>query len=296
MAGQNDTKRTTAEIQQELDAHRRRIGSTLDEVEARLRPERLKNEATAKIREQTVGRVEQLTDSASDTMKGASTDVFESIKNNPLPAALAAIGLGWLFMESRNQSQNRANYQGYRGQRKLNRYDPYDRFDNYDYRYAGEERNESRDYSPSSGRSPADRARQAAGGVQDKAEQAVGQAQDKVSDMTDQLQGKAQDLASSAQDFAGQAQDQVQQWAGAAQDQAYRVRSRFEDMMDEKPLLIGAAAMALGAAIGMSLPSTEKEDQLVGSMRDDRILYLSMNSAVSPALSRAGVYPFICRR
>ncbi len=33
--------------------------------------------------------------------------MFETIKRNPAPAVLAAVGLGWLFMESRNRSGGR---------------------------------------------------------------------------------------------------------------------------------------------------------------------------------------------
>jgi len=38
--------------------------------------------------------------------------------------------------------------------------------------------------------------------------------------------------------------------------------------MEESPLAIGVVALATGTAIGLALPRTEKEDQLLGSARD----------------------------
>jgi hypothetical protein len=38
--------------------------------------------------------------------------------------------------------------------------------------------------------------------------------------------------------------------------------------MDHNPLAVGAAAMALGVAVGMALPESRREHQLMGGTRD----------------------------
>lgn len=48
----------------------------------------------------------------------------------------------------------------------------------------------------------------------------------------------------------------------------HRSRRSFLTVMEEQPLVVGAIAIAIGAAIGAALPSTRKEDELMGGPRD----------------------------
>jgi hypothetical protein len=41
-----------------------------------------------------------------------------------------------------------------------------------------------------------------------------------------------------------------------------------EQAWQEEPLVLGAVALGAGLAIGLSIPATESEDQLVGQYRD----------------------------
>src|SRR5690606_32178061 len=56
---------------------------------------------------------------------------------------------------------------------------------------------------------------------------------------------------------------------GSARRGATRARSAWSHMIDEQPLVLGLAGLALGAALGGSLPATEREDEWMGEMRDD---------------------------
>jgi hypothetical protein len=53
-----------------------------------------------------------------------------------------------------------------------------------------------------------------------------------------------------------------------ARQTARRATNGLQRMMNENPLLVGAAAMLIGAAIGASLPETEKENEWMGETRD----------------------------
>lgn len=47
-----------------------------------------------------------------------------------------------------------------------------------------------------------------------------------------------------------------------------RARRSFLDTLQEEPLIVGAVAVAIGAAIGAALPATRREDELFGGARD----------------------------
>lgn len=264
MADTGNTSRTPAEIRSEIDATRQQMGDAISALEERLDPERLKQQASSTIRDQTVGRVERFADNATENVKGIGNDVFKTIKDNPLPAAIAAIGLGWLLMERRSEDQG--SYRGMSGSRRPQRYDP------YDYRYArgGDAYTRGEDVMAGQrGYRMADTGREAPADWQDRAENVKDQVQAKAHEATDRFRQAGSDVQDKAQEVVGQAQERFQDLADTAQEQAGRARSRLEDMMDENPLLVGAAAVALGAAIGLSLPPTAKEDKLLGRAHDD---------------------------
>jgi ElaB/YqjD/DUF883 family membrane-anchored ribosome-binding protein len=283
MADNSSAQRDPEEIRREIERKRADMSKTVTALEARLNPQTLKQQATDTIRENTVGRVEDFADNAGRTVKGTGADVFDTIKKNPLPAALAAVGLGWLFMESRNQS-SRPNRRyaggrysdrypggysaGYRGPRYADEYG-----DEYDYRYGTRYQQGEPNWQGQSGRPPMQRVREATGSMQDKAGDVAGNVQDKASQVVSNVQDTAGQVASNVQDTAGQVVSNVQDTAGQvasqAQQQAYRVKSRFEDLLDQNPLVIGLAAAALGAALGFSIPPTPQENQLMGSARDN---------------------------
>jgi hypothetical protein len=53
-----------------------------------------------------------------------------------------------------------------------------------------------------------------------------------------------------------------------AAESAHRVRSGFERLLHSNPLMVGAAAIAVGATVGLALPETETENEWLGETRD----------------------------
>lgn len=53
-----------------------------------------------------------------------------------------------------------------------------------------------------------------------------------------------------------------------AQQMGHETRRTISDLMEQQPLLIGAAGIALGALIGAMLPRTRLEDEYLGEARD----------------------------
>jgi ElaB/YqjD/DUF883 family membrane-anchored ribosome-binding protein len=69
--------------------------------------------------------------------------------------------------------------------------------------------------------------------------------------------------------MASQVQSQVSQLGNQTQQAAQQATSGFQAMMQNNPLAVGAAAVAVGLAIGLAVPETSKEDELMGDARAD---------------------------
>ena len=69
--------------------------------------------------------------------------------------------------------------------------------------------------------------------------------------------------------------------ADEARQRARRAQNGFQRILRQNPLLVGAAAMLVGAAVGASLPETERENELMGETRDslvDRAQHMAENA------------------
>lgn len=84
---------------------------------------------------------------------------------------------------------------------------------------------------------------------------------DKVADLVGEARDRVSGAASSVGDFGRSAADR----AGEYTDRAQR---SFAQVLEREPLLLGAAGLLVGAAIGAALPATEIEDRMVGPTRD----------------------------
>jgi ElaB/YqjD/DUF883 family membrane-anchored ribosome-binding protein len=73
--------------------------------------------------------------------------------------------------------------------------------------------------------------------------------------------------------------DTISSTARNTQDRARRAREGFSSLVEEQPLILGALGIALGAAIGASLPRTEQEDRLIGKARDQTIEKIKQQGA-----------------
>jgi ElaB/YqjD/DUF883 family membrane-anchored ribosome-binding protein len=110
-AGEDDPQ----EIRAEIEHTRADLSETLDAIQDKLNPEHLKEQvrdqaratveqAKETVREATISRTEEMISSVGNTARGAGFSLKETIQENPLPAALVGIGLGWLFLEGRSSN------------------------------------------------------------------------------------------------------------------------------------------------------------------------------------------------
>jgi hypothetical protein len=97
-------REATDDLVADIEDTRTDITETVEAIGDRLDPGRIVQDAKETVREATVGRVEtmtqQMTGVASDageTIQTTAGGVVETIRRNPVPAAMAAIGIGWLL-------------------------------------------------------------------------------------------------------------------------------------------------------------------------------------------------------
>jgi hypothetical protein len=263
------------------------------------------------IREATLGRVENIATKAGDVMNATRDTLIETVRRNPVPAALAGIGIAWLLM-NRSSSARRQNgsFQGTGGSPGWRGEDAYrsgnggglgHTFDGAQHAVgqaahrAGDAVHSVGGAIGSAGAAVAGAAQNATGAVRG----AVGQGIDAATHLAQQTSAAAGRFAHDASDKTGalvhnaadaaghlahQAQDAVGAAASTAREQAMRVERSLEATLQSNPLALGAVALAVGAAVGYSLPRTQKEDELMGGVRD-RLLHGATDLAHDAAKS-----------
>jgi ElaB/YqjD/DUF883 family membrane-anchored ribosome-binding protein len=252
------------QLVEEIVYTREEMTGTVEQIGDRLDPKNIVAEATGSVRNATIGKVESVANSASDmvsnvgqtagemvsnagqTAQQAGSGIVGAIRRNPVPAAMVGIGLGWLAMSNRGSSSSSRYSDWSDGGRSWgdgNRMSG-STWDTTGYSDSG---------SGFGGQGFTDKVGNTAGRVGDTAGQVVGN-----------VQQTAGEVVQNVQQTAGQVPYQVQGVARQVQDNAGR-------MIQENPLAVGAIALALGTAVGMALPSTQKEQQILGQARDNLI-------------------------
>lgn len=330
-AGSDDPE----EIREQIERTREDMSLTLDELQERLSPQHLAQQAKDTVREATVGRVQHMVESAGTTAsevaeraQDTAGTIVERAREYPIPVALVGAGLVWWMMRGSSSnggtssrsgpswrtSSGRASYPGAaaydaaydeagydvgseggrdsgvqrwtgvltnhpvpttlavaglsywlmnRGSSSTRSYSSSaDRYGSSTAGYAARDRGEAytgagdwRDRSAAS----------AAGDVARGARERVGAVGEQVSDTVQQVSDKVRNAQEQVRDTAAQVtRDVSRKWQSVRR----RSSSQFETWMNENPLAVGVAAFAAGALVGLSVPRTETEDQVLGSSRD----------------------------
>ena len=219
-----------------------RLGDTVEEIGERFNPTRLKQELKSDIRDATIGKVENMAQQTADMVSDAQRSLMQSIRENPVPAVMVGIGLGWMILNASNRKKQMGSDSQYGDYQRGGSRSTYDEQRRADWSTMYDDHQErGYDQQPSG---TMNRAR-------NKASEVVDSVKQKTSELADQTQRKASEMGERVAD-----QTRVQ---------TRRVEQAFQD----NPLVIGAAALALGLAAGLAIPSTEKEAELVGDTRDE---------------------------
>jgi len=244
----------------------------------------------AAVRGATIGKVENVVRSANDTTNAARVGLVETIKANPFPAALAGLGLGWLFINSRNAAARgtvaRPAYEAQYRQHLPTAYgsaptggNPVGAAVGHVQATAGNVAGQASDLAGRAGDAIGDAAGAVGATVGDAAStvgQAAGSAASTVGDAVGSAAGTvgetvgnaASALGTTASNLASGTAETAGNLVEGAQYQALRLEDGFQRVLRESPLAVGTVTLALGAAIGLALPRTQRENQLLGEARD----------------------------
>jgi ElaB/YqjD/DUF883 family membrane-anchored ribosome-binding protein len=227
--GADDTRR----VRSEIERTRSDMSETIDEIQNRLSPSNMAAQARETIKEKTVGRVRNLAGSAgegaSDLADRTRQVARDTVGENPWPAILLGVGAAWMIFDRTRRSGH-----DYETERLLHDdgsagYYEVDRGGASGA--AGRPWRGSSDYDESVSRDyrSGDTWRTGEqGGLSRSSRQAIGRARSNMSDFS----------------------------------------SRMQHLMQRNPLVVGAVAAAVGVAVGLSLPETERENRLMGEARD----------------------------
>lgn len=229
-------ERDADQIAADISCTREEITQTVDEIQRKISPDELLQETLDTIR---------------DVLSENSARVREIIKQHPLATALVGVGIGWLFLQGYGSTSGRA----YSTRR-------------YATDYAGTGRTVSDTMT-----SAASSVKDAAASARDKAGQIAEQARDQAAHLAGRVKDQASHIADQVKSQTGQIADQAKSQAqyvtDVARNQAVKAKDQFWSMVNDNPLGIAAMGLALGAAIGLLLPATRTEDELMGETRDD---------------------------
>ena len=179
----------------------------------------------------------ELFDEATRIMGGTSNKVLttavEQLRENPIPIALIGLGVAWLAISQTRKSAASADYpEGY-----------YPTYEGYD-----EEE-----------------------GLRAKVRAKAEAAKARLAETAEHAKARLASAQSHAGEGVSAARGKVSEYAHIAQDKAGEygryARQRFDQTLDQEPLVLGAIGLAVGAAIGAALPASPVERRYFGPAR-----------------------------
>lgn len=265
-----DRQPSSTQIRSEIERTRADMDETFDALERKMTPGQILGEAWNLTR--------------GGTSAGANK-LWQIAREHPLPSAVIGLGLGWLMVES-SRNEERSTYGttfNPNANRDYNRarggagrstwggrtslyessagYGAYPESYNANYQ-------ESYDASEGGSHGVSGRVSSAASSVKDAASSAGHKVADVASSAGHKVSHLAGNVREHASDLSHRTRDKATSLGYSTRYQARRAQTGFWQMMEENPLAVGLATLTLGVLAGLSLPTTRRENELMGETRD----------------------------
>jgi hypothetical protein len=251
--------KSAAEIEREVKQERAHVERTLDELQERLSPGQLVDQAVTYLRGS----------GGADFMR----NLGEVVKRNPVPLALVGVGVAWMMLGDRSGRRDRYARPSYwdedddLGYAELYEDELYYEDDVYGAGTTAYGADTSASGERASGDGWSDRAKATAESAKEKAAELGGRARG----LAEEARAGAGRLSATARERLARARELAAR-AGEGRARASRYGRRASqgllDTFHEHPLLLGGIGLAIGAALGSALPPSESEDRLLGRTRD----------------------------
>jgi hypothetical protein len=237
-----DLRKDPEELEHEADRVRADFEHTLEALEQRFSPGEMLDQVLEVVKR-----------NGGDFAQNLATQV----RNNPLPTLLAGAGITWLIASSARAPQARRGGDGTRAT-LASGFGHHGTGAGMDDR-SGEAMGER---MASSGEMPATP-------VGERAASAAASVKEGVSAAGDAARGAAEGVKGAVHGAGDTARRTGSHIAGMSRSGAQGIREGYSYLSQEQPLVLGALAVAVGAAIGALLPASEAEDRLMGEASDD---------------------------
>jgi len=215
-----------------MDDETRRVGEIEQEI-ADTRVELVETVEAIQERLTPSNIVSNATDSlrhaASEKVKQMTDNSFmDTVRSNPIASAMIGVGAAWLYFKGRSNARD--SYQGSGDWRSTRRDEP---------------------------------------GIYGGDDYAVGTRGGRSYGSSVEVPGDtAEKVGSMGRELTARAREKADEWRDSARDTTRRAQLKFDDVLRDNPLMLGAAAALVGAAVGMSIPETNTENRLMGEARD----------------------------
>lgn len=250
--------RDTEMLREEIEHTRDRMSETLDQLGERMNPNRIRQQVKENVRDATIGRMEHMARHAAGRVNETRDGLLDTIRDNPVPAAMIGIGLGWMLFNGRRDSHTHSmqadDVSGYGYVGNVNGVTPRLMQDD------------------AAGGMGASISHDGAGGMRAHVSDVTSSAREHVSDVKHRAGERMSGVKETATERVGEVRNRVQHVASdlaqTTRYQAHRAEDRFANSMQDSPLAVGAVAIALGLAAGFAIPETRRENEILGPARD----------------------------
>lgn len=246
----NDT-RTPDEIEREIERERAGLTDTLDELQNKFSVETIARQFSDHFREHggDIGR-----------------SVSEAVKRNPVALALTGVGLAWMMLGKKSESGHSrldadTDNVGLRSDR-----------DSKDHGPVGSVRQNNSRPTHRPARNPTGTAPTWArriGDNDDNGDADDESLNDRAAALFKQLSEGTETLSDQARDRVMYARRRAVEASDTVRDCGRQGRERALDLFEQQPLIAGALAVAVGAAVGAALPRSRTEDHYFGEQSDE---------------------------
>jgi len=269
---------SASQIQGDIDVRRKRIEDKIDAIQQRVSPGQLIDEVLTYAKES----------GGSEYVSNLGT----ALKSNPLPVALMGVSLVWLISKQGAVSTTETNastrmerdeYPLYVARGSVRRVGQPEEVDGRRYSHftddggqrfkaltdeAGRRAGNFLDDSGKAYRGFVDASGKHIANITDEAGQLLDASTGWIADTWKQLGDKAGDIGQRVSDSAESLLSAPSSLGSKAVAQSSRLNQAILMNFRDQPLVGGALAFAVGAAIGAVLPHTDKEDEILGDAAD----------------------------
>ena len=253
-------RRSSTKIESDIRQTRGRMDATLNELGDRLTARSLLNSALDWWESRSVGA----------RTGGAKKDTYQAVarhvKEHPIPALLVGAGLAWMIIDATTSDEEKeGSYSGpapYSGTRSgaATPYDPSE--------YQGNNQTETGGESgPGFAESAKGKLEHAKKAVADVA----GATKEKAGALGDAASEAAEDVGRRAQEVYQEGRSTALKMGRSIESGYHSSAKQLENAMEDYPLAVGIGFAALGALIGVLLPCTRREDELLGEQSDQLV-------------------------